>query len=203
MGSPIAPAFADIFMNWIIEKTTEFSIQPLMFHRSVAVFPNRDNALKFHHHLNAIHKDAKFTFELEHNKQLTFLHVGLDNSIGCIELSVYRKLKNTQLYKKWESLASIKCETYFIRNLLHRADRICSNSRLLKKEIQAITNLLKKKGYLGWIICNTTQKFFNKQRDMNKNWNKSDQSSRRSNKQIDASFKSQYLHKFKRKLEIF
>ena len=48
MGSPIAPAFADIFMNWIIEKTTEFSIQSLMFYRCVddcfAVFPNRVSA---------------------------------------------------------------------------------------------------------------------------------------------------------------
>ena len=44
MGPPIAPAFTDIFINWIIEKTTEFSIQPLMFYRYVddcfAVFPN-------------------------------------------------------------------------------------------------------------------------------------------------------------------
>ena len=28
IGSPTAPAFTDIFMNWIIEKRTEFSTQP-------------------------------------------------------------------------------------------------------------------------------------------------------------------------------
>ena len=101
MGSPIAPAFANIFMNWVIKKTTEFSIQPLMFYRYVddcfAVFPNRVSALKFHHDLNTIHKDVKFTYELEHNKQLAFLDVGLDNSTGSIELSVHRKPTHTGL----------------------------------------------------------------------------------------------------------
>ena len=52
MGSLIAPTFADIFMNWIIEKMTEFSLQPFMFYRYIdncfAVFPNRVSALKFH-----------------------------------------------------------------------------------------------------------------------------------------------------------
>ena len=93
MSSPIAPAFADIFMNWVIEKTTEFSIQPFMFYRYVndcfAVFSIHVSALKFHHVLNTIHKDVKFTYELEHNEQLAFLDVGLDNSTGSIELSVH------------------------------------------------------------------------------------------------------------------
>ena len=50
-----------------------------MFYRYVddcfAVFPNRVSALKFHHDLNTIHKDVKFTYKLEHNKQLAFLDV--------------------------------------------------------------------------------------------------------------------------------
>ena len=28
MGSPIAPSFADIFMNYVIEKTKKFNVQP-------------------------------------------------------------------------------------------------------------------------------------------------------------------------------
>ena len=65
-----------------------------MFYRYVddcsAVFPNRVSTLKFHHNLNTIHKDAKFTYELEQSKQLAFLDVGLDNSTRSIELSVCR-----------------------------------------------------------------------------------------------------------------
>ena len=139
-----------------------------MFYRYVddcfAVFPNRVSAEKFHHDLNAIHEDVKFTCELEHSKQLAFLDVGLDNSTLCLELLV---LKNQHIRdyitngKVW-----LKYKTNLIRNLLHRAYRICSNSRLLKNEIQAITNLLKKCGYQSSIIRNTTQIFLNKQRDM-------------------------------------
>ena len=84
------------------EKTTKkYSIQPLLFYRYVddcfAVFPNRVSALKFHHDLNTIHKDVKFTYELEHNKQLAFLDVSLDNSTGSIELSVHKKSTHTGL----------------------------------------------------------------------------------------------------------
>ena len=118
MGSPIAPAFADIFMNWTIEKTTEFSIQPLMFYQYVddcfAIFPNRVSALKFQHDLNTIHENVKFTYELEHNKQLAFLDVDLDNSTGNIELSVLRKPTHTELYNKWESLAPLTYKTNLI-----------------------------------------------------------------------------------------
>ena len=31
MGSPIAPAFADIFVNYVIEKTKKFNVQPDVF----------------------------------------------------------------------------------------------------------------------------------------------------------------------------
>ena len=118
-----------------------------------------------------------------------------------LKLSVHRKPTHTGLYNKWDSLAPIRYKTNFIRNLLHRAYRICCNSRLLKNEIEAITNLLKKNGYPGWIIRNTPQKFLNKQRDIDKNLNKSDQLSKRSNKQIFVFFKLQYLHRISTQIE--
>ena len=127
---------------------------------------------------------VKFAYELEHFRQLANLAIESDNSSGCIKLSVHRKPTHTGLCNKWESLAPIKYKTHLIRNLLHRANRICCNSRRLKNEIQAITNVLKKNGYPSWIIHNTIQKFLKKQRDINKTLNKSDHSSKRSNKQI-------------------
>ena len=81
-----------------------------------------------------------------------------------------------------------------------RVYRICSNSRVLKNEIQAITNL-PKNVYPGWITRNTTQKFLDKQRDIDKNLNKSDQSRKRFNKQIFVFFKLQYLHRISTQIE--
>ena len=56
MGSPIAPAFADIFMNYVIEKTKEFNMQPDVFFRYVddcfAVFPDFESGMLFYRKLN-------------------------------------------------------------------------------------------------------------------------------------------------------
>ena len=63
-------AFADIFVNCIIKKTTEFSIQLLMFYRyvdnSFAVFPNRHSDLKFYRDRKAIHVDCQIHTPTEH-----------------------------------------------------------------------------------------------------------------------------------------
>ena len=69
MGSPIAPDFADIFMNHVIEKTKKFNVQPDVFFRYVdncfAVFPYFESAMLFYRKLNQIHNNVKFTYELE------------------------------------------------------------------------------------------------------------------------------------------
>ena len=84
MGSPNAPAFADIFLNYVIEKTEEFNVQLDVFFRYVddcfAVFPDFESVMLFHRKLNQVHSNVKFTYELENNKQLPFLDVNDDNS---------------------------------------------------------------------------------------------------------------------------
>ena len=81
MGSPIALAFADIFMNYVIEKIKKFNVQPDVFFRYVddcfAVFLDFERAMLFYRKLNQIHNNIKFTYELE-NKQLPFLDVNVD-----------------------------------------------------------------------------------------------------------------------------
>ena len=55
MGSPIAPAFADIFMNYVIEKTKKFNVQPDVFLWNLddcfAVFPYFESVMLFHRKL--------------------------------------------------------------------------------------------------------------------------------------------------------
>ena len=68
---------------------------------------------------------------------------------------------------------SAKIQNKPLSKFATRVYRICSN------EIQAITNLPKKNVYPGWITRNTTQKFLGKQHDIDKNLNKSDQSTKK------------------------
>ena len=104
MKSPIAPAFADIFMNNVIEKTKEFNEQLDVFLRYVddcfAVFPDFESAMLFYRNISQIHSNVQFTYELENNKQLPFLDVNVDSSNKLLELSIYRKPAHTGLYNK-------------------------------------------------------------------------------------------------------
>ena len=89
MGSPIAPAFADIFMNYMIEKTKKFNVQSDVFFgyvdNSFAVFPDFESAMLFYRKLTQIHNNVKLTYEFENNKQLPFLNVNVDNSKEKLE----------------------------------------------------------------------------------------------------------------------
>ena len=146
MGSPIAPAFADIFMKYKIEKTKKLNVQPDEFFRYVddcfAVFPDFESAMSFYRKLNQIHDNVKFTYELENSKQLPFLNVNVGNSKEKLELSIYRKPTYTGLYNKWSSLASTKYKINLIRSLINRAIKICSNRQLLFLECEKITKIL-------------------------------------------------------------
>ena len=162
MGSPIAPAFADIFMNYVIEKTKKFNGQRDVFFRYVddcrAVFPDFESAMLFYRRLNQIHKTAKFTYELENNKQLPFLDVNVDNSKEKLEQSDCRKPAHTGLYNKWSSLAPTEYKVNLIRSLVNRAIKICSNRQLLFLECEKITKMLQQNGYPTKTIRNVIRK---------------------------------------------
>ena len=166
MRSPIAPAFADIFMNYVIEKTKEFNVQPNVFFRYVddcfAVFPDFESAMLFYRKLNQIHSNVKFTYELENNKQLPFLGVNVDNSKEKLELSIYRKPTHTGLYNKWSSLAPTKYKINLIRSLVNRAIKVCSNRKLLFLECEKITKMLQQHGYPTKTIRNVIRKAINR-----------------------------------------
>ena len=166
MGSPIAPAFADIFMNYVIEKTKEFNMQPDVFFRYVddcfAVFPDFESAMMFYGKLNQIHSNVNFTYELENNKQLPFLDVNVDNSKDKLELSIYRKPTHSGLYNKWSSLAPTKYKINLIRSLVNRAIKVCSNRQLLFLECEKITKMLQQNEYPTKTIRNVIRKAINR-----------------------------------------
>ena len=138
------------FVNYVIEKTKKFNVQPDVFFRYVddcfAVFPDFENAMLFHRKLNQIHNNVKFTNDLENYKQLPFLDVNVGNAKEKLELSIYRKPTHTRLYNKWSSLAPTKYKINLIRSLVNRAIKICSNRKLLFLEWEKITKILQQNG---------------------------------------------------------
>ena len=85
MGTPIASAFADVFMNYEIEKLKKFNVQLDVFYRYVddcfAVFSDFESVMLFYRNLNRIHNNVKFTCELESNKLLPFLDVNVNSDL--------------------------------------------------------------------------------------------------------------------------
>ena len=166
MESLIALAFADIFMNYVIEKAKKVNVQPDVFfwyaNDCFAVFPDFESAMLFYRNLNQIHNNVKSTYQLENKKQLPFLDVNVDNSKEKLELSIYRKPTHTGLYNKWSSLAPTKYKVNLIRSLVNRAIKICSNRQLLFLECEKISKILQQNGYPTKTIRNVIRKALNR-----------------------------------------
>ena len=59
--------------------------------------------------LNSYHPNIQFTFELEKNKQITFLDVLVKRTVANqIETCVHRKETSTNLYINWNSHAPME-----------------------------------------------------------------------------------------------
>ena len=86
MGSPLAPLFSDVCMNWLIDQSQKIATQPVQLCRYVddcfATFEERAHITEFYKRLYSIHPTIKFTHELAQNNQLTFLNLWISNQDG-------------------------------------------------------------------------------------------------------------------------
>ena len=151
MGSPLAPAMADIFMNWLVETvSTKFNHQ-FTVHRYVDnLFLTFDDPNHIDHvfsTFNSIHQKIKFTKENEENNKLAILDVQITKNSDCIETSIFRKNTNLGIYTRWDSYVPNRYKQNLVWALLHRAYSICNRAQLRKKEFQKVSNLLEKNGF--------------------------------------------------------
>ena len=135
MGSPFAPLLSDVCMNWLIDQSQKIETQPMQLYRYVddcfATFEKRAHITEFYKHLNSIHPNIQFTYELAQNNQLAFLDVWISNQDGKPAIKTYRKPTHTGLYIKWQSFVPLKYKINLVRNLLHRAYKICNSYSLI------------------------------------------------------------------------
>ena len=102
MGSPLGPIFAGIFM---VELET--TIVPTLDHllcnwkRYVGgayCIVKTDSVNEILLKLNSFHMNIQFTYEVESNNMLPFLHVLSIRKNNDIETTVYRKPTNKDIY---------------------------------------------------------------------------------------------------------
>ena len=165
MGSRLAPSLSDVCMRWLTDQSQKIATQPVQLYRYVddcfATFEERAHITKFYKHLNSIHPNIQFTYELAQNN-LAFLDVWISNQDGKLALKTYRKPTHTGLYIKWQSFVPLKYKINLVRNLLHRAYKICNSYSLIHEDFKIVSTMLEKNGYTTGFLNKQIRVFFNK-----------------------------------------
>ena len=134
MGSPLDPAMADIFMNWLVETATTKSNHQFTVHRYVDdLFLAFDDPNHIDHVFNSIHQKIKFTKDSEENNKLAFLDVQIIKNLDCIETSIFRKNANLDIYTRWDSYVPNRYKQNLVWTLLLRGYSICNSAQLRKR----------------------------------------------------------------------
>jgi len=102
MGSPLAPAFADLFMTHIESKLQQYEYNHTIktSYRYVddtfivmnGKERNVDNLLQY---VNSLHSDIKFTCEKENNFEISFLDVKIIRGRTKFDTTIFRKKTHT------------------------------------------------------------------------------------------------------------
>ncbi len=140
MGSPLGPTLANIIM-------TEFEnaiIKPLITTGTIAFYKryvddtivlakpcDLDKILK---QFNSFHPQIQFTIDQFSDNNIHFLDIQILSS----GTTVYLKQTHTGQYQHFFSYTPWSKKIAWIRALIHRAHKICSNGDLLQKEIHNI-----------------------------------------------------------------
>ena len=97
------------------------------------MFCNEEESENFFKQLNCLHLSLKLNFEREKNNCLPFLDVNVEQTVTGFETRVCRKPTFTGQYLRWEFFSPTKQKTNLISSLVHRAQMICTKSKLNKK----------------------------------------------------------------------
>ena len=167
MGAPLAPALADIFMNWLIDEVKKKSSSSFSVYRYVddlfLAFENPDDIQPVFALFNSIHNNITFTKEIETCNQLSFLDVHILKTNTNIETKIFRKPTYSGLHTKWDSYVPQKYKKNLVSTLLYRAFNICNNYKLIHQEFQNISKFMQQNGFPDYFINNQIAMFLNKQ----------------------------------------
>ena len=140
MGSPLGPVLAGIFMveleTTIVPTLTEYLLFWKRYVDDTLCFVKKGFREHILAELNKFHNNITFTYEDETNNMISFLDVLLIKRDDSIDLAVYRKETNTDLYINWDAFAPEAWKTSTLRTLVKRAYKICTQDYLLEMELE-------------------------------------------------------------------
>ena len=149
MGSPLGPALAKIFVGFHESRLFDNTVKPGVYFRYVddtfVVFSSELDCDCFHEKLNLLHPALNFTVEKEQNNSLSFLDVLVEKEGTGFLTSVYRKPTFTGQYIHWNSFSPKSRKISLIKTLVHRAQMICSKTKL-GSELDRVKQLLIENG---------------------------------------------------------
>ena len=169
MGSSLGPVLANIIMteleivivrNLIADGTVAFYAR---YVDDTLLLIKPENVQKVLMKLNSFHKSLNFTFDSFPDE--VYL---LDIKIEKNKTDIYRKDTHTGQYVQFTSFERWYRETAWIKYLVERAERICSNKQLFDNQISMIKSFMSWNGYPSY-VCNV---ILRKLRERKKNTNR-------------------------------
>jgi hypothetical protein len=140
MGSPLSPVIAIFYMENFEKKALDLAAhKPVCWYRYVddtfVIWPHgQTKLLEFLDHINGLHKNIRFTIEIEQDGHLPFLDIDIyRRADGTLGHKLYRKPTHTNLYLQ--------------QNSHHHPARVLCDNDSLPQELDFLSTIFKNNGY--------------------------------------------------------
>ena len=162
MGSPLSPTLANIIMIALEDEIIKdlFENETIKFYvryvddTLVLAKPCDINLIL--NKLNSYHPDIQFTHEqFVDNNEVHFLDIKLTSN----GTSIFRKSTHTGQYIHLSSFTQWSFKIVWIRSLVHRAYKICSNESLISDEMRKIRKFMSWNGFAKTLANKLIHKF--------------------------------------------
>ena len=145
MESPLGPVLTEIFMVHL-ERTLMPALEKFMkpWRRYVS-----DTITNIKPHfvtvvsgiLNKFHQNINFTYEVEHTGKISFLDVLLMRCNRKLEVPVFRKETNNDIYLHLRTFAPMKWKKGTLGTLIRRVYTVCSNDNIFQEELHQMKHV--------------------------------------------------------------
>lgn len=150
MGSPLSGLVSEVFMERMEEKLEKEDMLPRFWVRyvdDVFAVVQKDEVDETLRNLNKVHKNLKFTMEVEENGRIPFLDIMVKRNSGVLEFEIYRKPTSTQRFITNSSNHSTQHKMAAFRTMVHRMCSVPMRREDYNKELEYILETANKNGY--------------------------------------------------------